>query len=98
MSMRLTRVETSYIGVSWASAEKKRKEQEVIELLHQLVENKRHTRMPPRRNQPVQFEHDLEWSSLAALTRNRDRMSALQRYALSANTKAVPQSRIDCKV
>ena len=100
MSIRLTKIDTSFIGVSWASAEQKKneKEAEVLELLHQVVESKRQLRIPPRRNLPVQFEHGLDRSSLAALNRNRDRMSALQRYDLSANTKAVPQSQIDCKV
>ena len=81
-----------FIGVSWASAEhkKKKEEQEVLDLLHQIVESKRETRIPSRRNLPVQFERDLN--------RNRDRMIALQRYALSENTKAVPQSQIDSKV
>ena len=100
MSIRLTKIDTSFIGVSWASAEQKKKEeeQEVLELLHQVVESKRQTRIPPRRNLPVQFESDLDRGSLAALNRNRDRMIALQRYALSENTRAVPQSQIDRKV
>ena len=112
MFIRLTRIDTPLSDFSSIYTEKKKKErqkekdekkvimheQEVSELLILILKSKRPMRMPPNQHIIGKFEHDLYQSSLSSLNRKHDRMSGLQCYTSSTNTKSIPQSMIDFKV